>query len=188
MKVLIRIGLAFGILAILTSCSSDDATPGGQAEDYNHQLVFEGHHFNGWLGFESGLPDYLLNFDDDFTVIIEDGKLSINQSLVEMFEGYRDTNHLTEITCYEKGYSADRRIIVFGLEVPPMEWFYMPTGPEGEHIPKRTEFSTQSEAIYNSYTGSLDIFLYSERQYSDGKLSSPNSISYSLSAQRVDQP
>ena len=177
------------LMAMLSGCTVDDSESSPMNTsvdaDLNPVLTFKGHHVNYWIGIGPDLPDYLLNFDNDFRVVVDKQKqsLTLNQSLVEMFCGYRDSQHETVMKCYVRGYSADGRLTVYGLEVPAMEWTYLPTGPEGQHVARRTEFSSQSEAIYNTYTGSLDIFLYVERMYTDGVEGSFNDISYHLEAQ-----
>lgn len=177
------------LMAMLSGCSVDDgesSTMNPQLDaDLHPVLTFKGHYDNYWIGFGSELPDYLVNFDSDFQVVIhkQEQTLTLNQSLVEMFCGYRDTQHETVMNCYLRGYSDDGRLIVYGLEVPPMEWTYLPTGPEGQHIARRTDFSSQSEAIFNTYTGSLDIFLYVGRDYTDGVAGASSNMSYHLAAQ-----
>ena len=188
MKHFFNMVLVLFLMAMLTGCTVDSDTQ-GLVDDYKSPMLFNGHYSNSLidnLGHGAEIPDYLLIFDDDFIVTMYGDTLTINQSLIEMFVGYRDTIHTTKMKYYEKGYSADRSTIIYGLDVPPMEWIYMPTGPEGEHIAIRTEFSSQSEAIYNSYSGTLDIILYSDRQYHDGELYSHSSITYSLTARRVN--
>ena len=62
------------LMAMLSGCSVDDgvsSTMNPQLDaDLHPVLTFKGHHDNYWIGIGSELPDYLVNFDSDFQVVI----------------------------------------------------------------------------------------------------------------------
>lgn len=171
------------VVATFGACSTADEEDVGaslEQQIFNNanqsdSIVFEGTYTrNSYYpevhyppGPEGGIPygnDAIVNCI--FHVVMSDGNMRFDTQLIEMLTGYKGKDDDLVIPYQLVGSSADNQMVVFGLAVPPFE--YEVADAQGYAV--RLEFGYGSQAVYNTYTGELTVWLEFAKLYRDGVL------------------
>jgi hypothetical protein len=160
------------LVVVLGACSIADDEEGNLLECVNsvsstpELLVFEGSYsrdavFPEWAnGSTSDMTEYT------FQLVMSGRNMTFDTQLIKMLTGYEGNGDNLVIPYQLVGSSADNQMVVFGLAVPPFE--YEVTDAQGYAV--RLEFGYGSQAVYNTYTGELTVWLEFAKLYRDGVL------------------